>query len=722
MAIGLIASYQLKSSAQGTTALTTPSFTPSNGEVITIGMESWDTTVTMTASNTGSQTVVNQVTEQPGGFNSFCRIATIVVSGSPGSMTISGTPSASARYSMTVERWSSAQLAATPVTNANTNTTGAAQSTITPSAAGSVIVWVSSDSQSVDPSTRTYAGSGTDDGIRDDHVGANGVGYHGYQTSTGNTSQTYGLTAPTGQKWVICGIEVQASGGSAPAFPPNRVASRGPRLPESARLPRRGRTSTPVRAQVNPPFPFNQVKQPRGLRGLFQRRGHAFTPVRPQVNPPFPFTGVKQPRELRGLLPRRPRAASPVPAQVIVTAPTFPPQSVRTRLRGLRWPRGRSSAPPVDQAVAIASGWRARLRGMRPLRSRVAAPVPPQLVAPPVYPPAAVRTRLRFLRPFRPHVTGPVSGQDSPPASAARIRAKWARVRPHLAAPPIDQTITAQPARSRLRLPRLSRGHTVGPVPPQTAVAAPPYPPQSVRTRLRGLRIFRGRAAAVVPPQIVVTPPGYPPTGIRIRVRGLRLFRGRSATPVPPQATVTPPVFVPLAVRSRLKWSRWFRPRTAAAPVGQPPATPPAPHARTHPMAPRRGRTATPLAPQPMPPVAPARPRPKGLRPDRPRAAGPVPQQTAAIAPLFPPMLGRAKRSLARLARGVARFVPFTDTTPVVSPRNPTVTVDLARAVATADLTRPTAVADLSRVATVADLSRTTVTADLTRPSVTVAL
>jgi hypothetical protein len=34
-------------------------------------------------------------------------------------------------------------------------------------------------------------------------------GMNGYQTITGNTSQTYGLTAPTGLKWVIAGLEVQ---------------------------------------------------------------------------------------------------------------------------------------------------------------------------------------------------------------------------------------------------------------------------------------------------------------------------------------------------------------------------------------------------------------------------------------------------------------------------------------------------------------------------------
>lgn len=57
-----------------------------------------------------------------------------------------------------------------------------------------------------------------------------------------------------------------------------------------------------------------------------------------------------------------------------------------------------------------------------------------------------------------------------------------------------------------------------------------------------------------------------------------------------------------------------------------------------------------------------------------------------------------------------------------IQPRTPTVTVDLARAVAVADLSRPAVIADVARVTAVADLTRSTASADLTRPSVTVAL
>jgi hypothetical protein len=67
----------------------------------------------------------------------------------------------------------------------------------------------------VDPSTRAYLASATQDGLRDDHVGSNGCDYHAYQSSTGTGSQSYGLSAPTGMTWVLAAIEVQASAGAA---------------------------------------------------------------------------------------------------------------------------------------------------------------------------------------------------------------------------------------------------------------------------------------------------------------------------------------------------------------------------------------------------------------------------------------------------------------------------------------------------------------------------
>lgn len=231
MAISLAGSYYVQISPQGTTTLTTASFTPANGDVLVIKMGTWDTGSPLGAPTGGSQTYTSRVINAPGGFNQWAAIYTAVVSGSPGSMTVSSTPSVSLRGSMLVERWSGAQLAASPVTHSASGA-GTAAGTLTPAGgASSVISWTAGDVNSVDPATRAYLGSGTGDGLRDDHVGSNGVDYYGYQSSTGSGAQSYGLSAPTGMGWVIAGIEIQAVAGG-PAFlasPPLVIAQAIPR-------------------------------------------------------------------------------------------------------------------------------------------------------------------------------------------------------------------------------------------------------------------------------------------------------------------------------------------------------------------------------------------------------------------------------------------------------------------------------------------------------------
>jgi hypothetical protein len=213
------------SGAGDTNTLVTPSFTPANGEVIVIKVTTWDTGTASGTPSGGSQTYTSQVTEAPGGFNAYCRIFTTVISGSPGSMTITlSAPAASCYHSMCVERWTSAQLAGTPATDA-TASTGAPSSTITTVAANSVVSWVGADVNSINPSTRAYRSSATEDGFGDGHVNTSGVYYDAYQTAASAGSQTYGLTAPTGQKTVMAAIEVQASSGAAtPAPQPAIVA------------------------------------------------------------------------------------------------------------------------------------------------------------------------------------------------------------------------------------------------------------------------------------------------------------------------------------------------------------------------------------------------------------------------------------------------------------------------------------------------------------------
>jgi hypothetical protein len=202
------------SGAVNSSAITTASFTPSNGEVVVVKMTTGDTTVSMGAPTGGSQTYTSRVVVAPGGFNGWCAIYTAVISGSPGSMTISATPSGSTRHSLLIERWNTAQLAATPATGSASGTAAAANTTLTSTASNSIVSWVAVDEQSIDPATRTYLSSATEDGLDDAHASADAVHYYAYQSAAAAGSQSFGLSAPTGMKYVIAGIEIlDASGG-----------------------------------------------------------------------------------------------------------------------------------------------------------------------------------------------------------------------------------------------------------------------------------------------------------------------------------------------------------------------------------------------------------------------------------------------------------------------------------------------------------------------------
>lgn len=275
---------------------------------------------------------------------------------------------------------------------------------------------------------------------------------------------------------------------------------------------------------------------PRQLRGS----GRVSTPVRQQVNPPFPVTAIKQPRQLRGKLARRGECWMPIPAQVIVAAPTYPPQPERERIKVLRQFRGRMTAPPLDQApVPAPVHVRAKIFRAR-TRTEAVTPVPAQVVvnAPP-YPPQPVRTRLRGLRLFRPRAAAPVPAQVTvvPPTFvplAVRARLRFAKIfRARAAAPPVDQLLAPPGPHVRVRGIAPRRGHAAMPVPPQVTVAPPAYPVRPVRQRLKGLRQSRGHQAVMpVPPQIVIPPPPYAPVFSRLKKRLLGFVRPSTVTPV----------------------------------------------------------------------------------------------------------------------------------------------------------------------------------------------
>ena len=200
----------LFTSVSDSSTLTTPSFTPADDEVIVVKTATSDSVITMGTPTGGSLTFGPPKVEMaPGGFRPVCSIYAVKVGTSPGSMTLSSTPTGATHHSMVVERWLNADLAGTPATGSAQGSTGVLPSgSLTSTGPASVVSWVSADIQSVDPATRGYLASATEDGLYDGHGGANGVHYYARQAAASVGSQTFGLTAPIGQQWVIAGIEI----------------------------------------------------------------------------------------------------------------------------------------------------------------------------------------------------------------------------------------------------------------------------------------------------------------------------------------------------------------------------------------------------------------------------------------------------------------------------------------------------------------------------------
>jgi hypothetical protein len=222
----LIAHYEVYSAGADSTTLTTPSFTPANGEVITVKVMTWDTGTPFGTPTGGSQSYTKTIEAAPGGFAAYAAIWTCTVSGSPGAMTISATPTASCRHTMIVERWGTAVLAASPAVNGTVHgSPGAGSGTfstpLTTAADNSVITWCMAEENSVDPATRAYLLSATEDGLFDGHVGSNSVHYSAYASVGAAGSYSFGLSAPTGLNWSAAAVEIQSA---AVVITPNGLA------------------------------------------------------------------------------------------------------------------------------------------------------------------------------------------------------------------------------------------------------------------------------------------------------------------------------------------------------------------------------------------------------------------------------------------------------------------------------------------------------------------
>ncbi len=225
--------YFVPSAAPDTSNLVTSTLspTPVNGDVLVVKLTTWDTANPMGAVTGGGQTYTTRITVAPGGFNCWCRIDTTTITGSPAAFAVTGAGTATnSRHCMVVEHYLAANgysLAVTPAVNSTVSGSGAPQAAIVTTAANSVLTWCSVDNASLDPATRTYRLSATQDGLGDFHVGSNTVQYFAYANGAAITaagSYDIGMTAPTPQTWVMAGMEVLVAGATTPAPPTIVVA------------------------------------------------------------------------------------------------------------------------------------------------------------------------------------------------------------------------------------------------------------------------------------------------------------------------------------------------------------------------------------------------------------------------------------------------------------------------------------------------------------------
>ncbi len=206
----LTASYEVESTGQNITSLVSSSFTPSNGEVLVVKVATEEINKpTIGTPIGGSQSYTSRVS-QTGASQCSAQMFTAVVSGSPGAMTVTVDFSGSGGWhSMVVERWSGAQLASTPATTGAFGT-GAPSATVTTVGTNGIVSWANADWNAIPPGTPAYRSGAIEDGRHDQSPNFY-VAYFAYQAAASAGSQTIGLTAPTGQKYTIVGVEVQGT-------------------------------------------------------------------------------------------------------------------------------------------------------------------------------------------------------------------------------------------------------------------------------------------------------------------------------------------------------------------------------------------------------------------------------------------------------------------------------------------------------------------------------
>lgn len=209
--------YFAESAKGGDTTALTASITVGNTDLIVVKAQTWDAGTAAGTPSGGSLTYTRQVTTSTTGFATYGTMFTATATSSTTFTVTLSAPAASSYHTMLVEVWPGATVAATPATaTAKYSVAGLPSMTITTAGTGSAVTTLCGDEQSVSPSTRAYSSSGTGESVGDGSAGSDSVQYYWYQQAATAGSQTVGMTAPTGQKWNMASLEIQAASGSTP--------------------------------------------------------------------------------------------------------------------------------------------------------------------------------------------------------------------------------------------------------------------------------------------------------------------------------------------------------------------------------------------------------------------------------------------------------------------------------------------------------------------------
>jgi hypothetical protein len=216
----LASSQEVDSTASNLLSTVSSAITVNNGDVIVVKAMSENQGSPASGIPTASGQTFTSKNTSTTTSNVNANIYTCVVTGSPGTITVTTTwTGSSGWHSMVVERWTNAVLAATPAVNATKSVTssGGFNGSITTAAANSAVTWCAGDWSANAPGTIGYRSSATQDGLHDKSTGSY-VGYYAYQSAGAAGAQSFGLTTPAASgAWKYLAIEVQDAGG-APAY------------------------------------------------------------------------------------------------------------------------------------------------------------------------------------------------------------------------------------------------------------------------------------------------------------------------------------------------------------------------------------------------------------------------------------------------------------------------------------------------------------------------